>query len=481
MSEWWYYDTIRYATINGGIIIFFNFMYSTVRTYVRSSIMVKPSKSMQPENVDLKRAGRKTGSGAAFGEDSFHNYMALKIAGQRDQFGLIIPPPPKPQLQPPSEETLQDSDDDDDDDASNQKFSSFPTPATRQVKSTVAKLVAAKIGLASTQRATAVIASLKNSNPSYSSIISKRPTLLERRSLLTCSSQLPFPSNSDDQIIKTTVDVDDVDDVDVDGSKCTNTASSMGYATTDRSVHFAEGINPTEKGAATARPEKKKKKTKMESMIHRLKRRHGRGNRKLENKKKERSKTTKHNGQEEKQEEENCNRRNFPVEPVLEQEDNLTELARIFSAAEDDDDSNNRSDHHERKDNEGVCEQQVTQTEKAIVAFEGASAIMAAEDSLTELARIFSTADDDPFLSFDHDGSQGNDEGLCEQQQGSWTTTVATSTSPEIAAAEEGMSTAAAMTIMTTSSIGISTSTSTTPSPKAYENHAQIYSFTQSL
>ena len=57
--------------------------------------MVKPSKSMQPEHVDLVEAGRKVGTGRAFGEDSFHNYMALKIARQREQFGLVLPPLPK--------------------------------------------------------------------------------------------------------------------------------------------------------------------------------------------------------------------------------------------------------------------------------------------------------------------------------------------------------------------------------------------------
>ena len=50
---------------------------------------------MQPEHVDLVEAGRKVGTGRAFGEDSFHNYMALKIARQREQFGLVLPPPPK--------------------------------------------------------------------------------------------------------------------------------------------------------------------------------------------------------------------------------------------------------------------------------------------------------------------------------------------------------------------------------------------------
>jgi hypothetical protein len=56
--------------------------------------MVKPPKSMQPESVDLNKAGRK--SGKSFKQDSFHNYMARKIDLQRSQFGLLLPPPPPP-------------------------------------------------------------------------------------------------------------------------------------------------------------------------------------------------------------------------------------------------------------------------------------------------------------------------------------------------------------------------------------------------
>lgn len=47
---------------------------------------------MQPESVDLTKAGRK--SGRAFQADSFHNYMARKIDLQRSQFGALLPPPP---------------------------------------------------------------------------------------------------------------------------------------------------------------------------------------------------------------------------------------------------------------------------------------------------------------------------------------------------------------------------------------------------
>jgi hypothetical protein len=58
--------------------------------------MVKPPKTMQPEQVDLSKAGRKAGK--AFQEDSFLNYMARKIDLQRQQFGQVaLPPPPLPQ------------------------------------------------------------------------------------------------------------------------------------------------------------------------------------------------------------------------------------------------------------------------------------------------------------------------------------------------------------------------------------------------
>lgn len=54
--------------------------------------MVKPPKTMQPESVNLVKAGRDVQR--AFQEDSFHNYMARKIDMQRQQFGLLIPPDP---------------------------------------------------------------------------------------------------------------------------------------------------------------------------------------------------------------------------------------------------------------------------------------------------------------------------------------------------------------------------------------------------
>eukprot|EP00980_Cylindrotheca_fusiformis_P020069 scaffold7139_cov115-Cylindrotheca_fusiformis.AAC.19 len=53
---------------------------------------------MQPEQVDVSKAGRKAGS--AFKDDSFHNYMARKIELQRQQFGVVDLPPPLPQCPP---------------------------------------------------------------------------------------------------------------------------------------------------------------------------------------------------------------------------------------------------------------------------------------------------------------------------------------------------------------------------------------------
>ncbi|KAG7350864.1 nucleotidyltransferase/DNA polymerase [Nitzschia inconspicua] len=67
--------------------------------------MVKPSKSMQPEQVDevALRAGRNKKNSMRDGSNSFHNYMARKIAVQRQQFGLVLPPPPPPKVEPRSE------------------------------------------------------------------------------------------------------------------------------------------------------------------------------------------------------------------------------------------------------------------------------------------------------------------------------------------------------------------------------------------
>ncbi|KAL3906895.1 MAG: hypothetical protein SGILL_009091, partial [Bacillariaceae sp.] len=58
--------------------------------------MVKPPKTMQPEQIDVSKAGR--GSGKSFKKSSFHDYMARKISMQRSQFGNnVLPPPPEPE------------------------------------------------------------------------------------------------------------------------------------------------------------------------------------------------------------------------------------------------------------------------------------------------------------------------------------------------------------------------------------------------
>ena len=58
--------------------------------------MVKPPKTMEPSSItDMTNAGRDRQK--AFGDDSFHIYMARKIDMQRHQFGSTqLPPPPPP-------------------------------------------------------------------------------------------------------------------------------------------------------------------------------------------------------------------------------------------------------------------------------------------------------------------------------------------------------------------------------------------------
>ena len=73
--------------------------------------MVKPPKTMQPEAVDLAKAGRAAGK--AFQDDSFRNYMARKIDMQRKQFGVELPPDPRimeaENAPPPPQEKQQSS------------------------------------------------------------------------------------------------------------------------------------------------------------------------------------------------------------------------------------------------------------------------------------------------------------------------------------------------------------------------------------
>jgi hypothetical protein len=243
--------------------------------------MVKPTKSMQPENVDLVKAGRKTGSGSSFGEDSFHNYMALKIAGQREQFGLVIPPPPIP-------EKLKDSD-------TNRTTSSSPT-SSRSMKPT---------SVAQTATATATATQITARNAQTLKLVS--------------SFQVS----------------------DINKKSRTN-----GTAAT---VRFVEGVKSIE----NSRP--KKKRTKMESIIHRLERRHGRGSKSLERKKRIK---TKHSDQEENKNHDACT-------PPSVEEDSITELARIFSMADDDDNDGDDKDSssHDIQDIQDLSvQQQSTQT-----------------------------------------------------------------------------------------------------------------------
>jgi hypothetical protein len=236
--------------------------------------MVKPTKSMQPENVDLVKAGRKTGSGSSFGEDSFHNYMALKIAGQREQFGLVLPPPPIP-------EKLEDSD-------TNRTTSSSSTSSRSMNPTPVA------------QTATAT---------EITSKYAQTPNLVSS-----------FPV-----------------------SNINNKSRTNGTAAT---VRFVEGVKSIE----NSRP--KTKRTKMESIIHRLKRRHGRGNKSLERKKRIK---TKHSDQEENKNHDAC------IPPSVE-EDSITELARIFSMADDDKDDKDSSNHDIQYIKDLSVQQQATQT-----------------------------------------------------------------------------------------------------------------------
>ena len=245
--------------------------------------MVKPSKSMQPENVDLVKAGRKTGSGSSFGEDSFHNYMALKIAGQREQFGLVLPPPPIP-------EKVKDSPD------ANRTTSSSPT-SSRSMKPT--PTVA--------QTATATATEITAKHAQTSNLISS------------------FPAS----------------DINNKRSRTNGTAAT---------VRFVEGVKSIE----NSRP--KKKRTKMESIIHRLERRHGRGNKRLERKKRIK---TKFSGQEENQNHDAC------IPPSVE-EDSITELARMFSMADDNDKDSSNHDVQYIKDLS--VQQQAPQTKSTIAS-----------------------------------------------------------------------------------------------------------------
>lgn len=204
---------------------------------------------MQPEHVDLLQAGRKKGMGA---DGSFHNYMALKIAKQREQFGMVLPPPPP--LPPP--EKMKDS-----------VLNRMTLSPTRFMQPAPVTIVAA-----SENTATDLISSFQ-------------------------------------------------------GSDIKNRTKD----TTSRTVRFVEGVKNSPENS---RP--KKKRTKMESMIRRLKRRHGRGDKSLERNKRIR---TKQNDQEE---------NNDTNSPPME-EDSISELARMFSMADDTDSTNYEIENTEQR------------------------------------------------------------------------------------------------------------------------------------
>jgi len=215
--------------------------------------MVRPSRSMQPEHVDLLQAGRNTGMGA---DGSFHNYMALKIAKQREQFGMVLPPPP-------------------------------PLPPPEKMKDSVLN------------RRTAI------------RFMQPAPVIIEEASENTATDLISSFQGSD--------------------------IKNRTNGTTSRTVRFVEGVKTTEK----SRP--KKKRTKMESIIRRLKKRHGRGDKSLERKKRIRTKQNEQN-------------ENNDTNPPPMEEDSISELARMFSMADDNDSFN-----YEIENTEHRSEQQGTQ------------------------------------------------------------------------------------------------------------------------
>lgn len=307
--------------------------------------MVKPSKSMQPEHVDLQQASRRTGSGAAFGEDSFRNYMALKIDAQRKQFGLVLPPPPPPRTKaaspskPPvvlrrpiaAEKTRT------------------PLHVAESFSSRKRSPSQAKRPLASPKRPASVLkSSTSSAAPKESSVPYKRPTLLERRSL-PGFSQLPLLHPTRDETV----------------------------GNSDRSVRFLDETVDAK--------EPKKKRSKMESMIHRLKRRHGRGNKKLETYTKTKKQKTKKRDTLGKKEEPSSGKQ--PIETlvveVTPQRDGLSELLRMFEI-------DLSSEEAQKKHFAGKGPEMETNSLKSVQADEERPVV---EDKLSELARLFSAED----------------------------------------------------------------------------------------
>ncbi len=271
--------------------------------------MVKPSKSMQPEHVDLQQAAKRVGKGAAFGEDSFRNYMALKIATQRQQFGLVLPPPPQQQQQQQQQQRQASKQD--------------PPPKHEKTPSKPSLPPIASPPRYRPKPAEAIPASRKRPNQDTKPTIYKRPTLLERSSLAPLSRMPP--------------------------SATTAAATTTATTSPARSVRFADDLERLAETTTTkqSEPPPNFKKTKMESMIGRLKKRHGRGNRRLEQKtiKKRKREEIINNNKVDNCDESSNVQRESPL-GASEQEDGLAELARLFAMTDETEIGNNNGQQH---------------------------------------------------------------------------------------------------------------------------------------
>jgi len=307
--------------------------------------MVKPSKSMQPEHVDLQQASKRTGKGAAFGEDSFRNYMALKIATQRKQFGLVLPPPPplpaaqsKSKSSPPPVATEPKSR------ARSQKDTAYNTQKPRSTKHQTENSVGN--GSAVSKQHGAELKRGDSSLNTTTNVIKSAPTIYKRSSLLERCSLAPVSQNQFHQGKETHIDY-----------------ASKNCAPSDRSVRFADEID--DESTATKREnefERPRSKTKMESMISRLKKRHGRGNRRLDHRrlKQKRSKKRKLNEDDyqNKGDKEITNKVDTSI-VLSDHEDGLTELDRLFSNVNDANSKNHSQDEQPTYSNENQSKQEI--------------------------------------------------------------------------------------------------------------------------
>ena len=365
-------------------------------------IMVKPSKSMQPEHVDLKQAAKRTGSGAAFGEDSFRNYMALKIATQRQQFGLVLPPPPKPDMasrmtaKRTSSPTKRQDLSDPLQSHRNRKRSlpNFGTPTNQHQPVNLGdttlihqakepKSTSARVLLPSLDRAADPIKAAPK--------VYKRPTLLER----PLSSQMTYAASP--------------------------ARSKSGPS--DRSVRFADDATITDNN------QQRSKKSKMESMISRLKKRHGRGNRRLERKHAKRRKTENSRdnrkdidqkdrieidasiGDIKQEDKEDVVVKMDPTTEISNHENGLEELEKLFAMADEND-----LELAHSGDNNNLQSIRKTCPRDSITEREERSPNLTMEDGLAELDRMFESADatnDNSFGSSPHNSSlrYSEDEG----------------------------------------------------------------------